>query len=234
MTKTLQAALAPLMIIGSFCNLGLFEYPLGHSWLYLSCLYFLVIWSFLTYSVYYPVYSKVGRLLHPTIILAKITILIAAITSILVSFFYSKELKMCLRELSLVDDVMEAVGAPKEYQRLRKWIIRITILWIVYVFQNLVEVIYYNWFILDSDFDTICGMCSLNYPDLIHVLNALIWGTILGYTSSRFHQVNGRLHILYSYLFENNAYYRGQNRSIVVCQWITEPVDRKQYMWILM
>ncbi|KYQ53602.1 hypothetical protein ALC60_00517 [Trachymyrmex zeteki] len=90
MTKTLQAALAPLMIVGSFCSLGLFEYPLGHSWSYLSCLYVLAIWSFFTYSVYYPFYSEVRTLMHPAVFSMQITILITAITSILVSLFYSK------------------------------------------------------------------------------------------------------------------------------------------------
>jgi len=34
---------------------------------------------------------------------------------------------MYLRELSIVDDTLEALGVPKEYQRLRKWIIRLMI-----------------------------------------------------------------------------------------------------------
>ncbi|KYQ60739.1 hypothetical protein ALC60_00186 [Trachymyrmex zeteki] len=180
MTKTLQAALAPLMIIGSFCSLGLFEYPLGHPRPYLSYLYFLAIWSFLTYFIYYPVYLMAWRLIHPVTFLMQTTVLITAIISILVSFFYFKELKMCLHELSLVDDIMEAIGAPKEYQRLRKWIIRIIILWIVYIFQNLAEVIYFTWFGLNLDFDGIYKCCVINYPKFVHVLSALIWGTILG------------------------------------------------------
>ncbi|KYQ60005.1 hypothetical protein ALC60_00976 [Trachymyrmex zeteki] len=229
MTKTLQAALAPLMIIGSFCSLSLFEYPLGHSWSYLSCLYGLAIWSFLTYSIYYPIYSMGWRMMHLALYFYYIIILITAITSILASLFINetvvllyklsnynldeelrelilqfilqiklrevkfgvghfsygynfiwKELKMCLHELSLVDDVMEAVGAPKEYQRLRKRIIRITILWIVYIFQNFVEVIYFTSFVFDLDFDKICNICILSYPCFVHVLSALIWGTILG------------------------------------------------------
>ncbi|KYQ60740.1 hypothetical protein ALC60_00187 [Trachymyrmex zeteki] len=173
MTKTLQAALAPLMIIGSFCNLGLFEYPLGHSWLYLSCLYGIVMWSFLTYSVYYPFYWAFWRLIHPAAHLMYFTILIITIISIL-------ELKMCLHELSLVDDIMEAIGAPKEYQRLHKWIIRIIILWIIYFFQNFAIVIYFGWFDLDLDFVQIYKSCALYYPKIVHILSALIWGTILG------------------------------------------------------
>ncbi|KYQ53650.1 hypothetical protein ALC60_03885 [Trachymyrmex zeteki] len=137
---------------------------------------------------------------------------------------------MCLRELSLMDDIMEAIGAPKEYQRLRKWIIRIIILWIVYIFQYFAVFMYLSWFVFDSNFDRIYENLVIIYPIIVYVLSALIWGTILGYTSSRFHQVNDRLHVLYSDLFENNADYRRQNRSILVCQRITS----KQYIWIIM
>ncbi|KYQ58432.1 hypothetical protein ALC60_02579, partial [Trachymyrmex zeteki] len=86
-----------------------------------------------------------------------------------------KELKMCLHELSLVDNTIEAVGAPKEYQRLHKWISRIMM-----------------------------------------GLNALIWGTILGYICSRFHQVNDRLHVFYSDLFENNVDYKLYTSTIQI------------------
>ncbi|KYQ49673.1 hypothetical protein ALC60_11268 [Trachymyrmex zeteki] len=56
MTATLERALAPLMVIGSFCNLGMFEYPLGRPMPYFSYLYALAKWSFLMYYVYYPVF----------------------------------------------------------------------------------------------------------------------------------------------------------------------------------
>jgi len=44
---------------------------------------------------------------------------------------------MYLRELSIVDDTLEALGVPKEYQQLRKWIIRLMIGWIVHVLFSL-------------------------------------------------------------------------------------------------
>jgi len=37
---------------------------------------------------------------------------------------FLKELKMCLHELSIVDDTLEAFDVPKKYQRLRNWIIQ--------------------------------------------------------------------------------------------------------------
>jgi len=90
MTKTLQAALAPLIIFGSFFSLGLFEYPLGHSRPYLSCLYVLAIWSFLIYFNYYSFYY----ILYSTSEIMKYwrfhVVLITAILLILVSFFYFK------------------------------------------------------------------------------------------------------------------------------------------------
>ena len=54
MTETLERALAPLLIIGSFCNLCMIEYPRGQPRVYLSCLYALAKWGSLTYFFYYP------------------------------------------------------------------------------------------------------------------------------------------------------------------------------------
>ena len=56
MTETLERALAPLLIIGSFCNLCMIEYPRGQPRAYLSYLYALAKWCSLTYFCYYPLY----------------------------------------------------------------------------------------------------------------------------------------------------------------------------------
>ncbi|KYN38468.1 hypothetical protein ALC56_07157 [Trachymyrmex septentrionalis] len=56
MTETLERALAPLLIIGSFCNLCMIEYPRGQPRAYLSYLYALAKWCSLTYFCYYPIY----------------------------------------------------------------------------------------------------------------------------------------------------------------------------------
>ena len=88
MTKTLQIALASLLIIGSFCSLSMFEYPLGQSRPYLFCLYTSVTWSYLTYSYYYSYYidswdNKMSDWIE-------IITIITTITSILVNYFYFK------------------------------------------------------------------------------------------------------------------------------------------------
>ncbi|KYN39824.1 hypothetical protein ALC56_05764 [Trachymyrmex septentrionalis] len=238
MMTTLQAALKPLLILGSFFGLGFFEYH-GHSMPYLSCPYVLAISSLLMHFTYYPYLVRIFE--NPNNIFKywrDIVPFITAMTSILVSWIYFKELKMCLRELSLIDDTMEAIGSQKKYQRMRKWIIRITIGYIVYMFFkvtlfSLILKFYTDW--NDINFYIILfGMLLNYYPDFIQILSALIWGTILGYVSFRFHQVIDRLHVLYSGLFKNNANYRRQNRSNLECQRITDAEDRKQYIWILM
>ncbi|KYN38092.1 hypothetical protein ALC56_07492, partial [Trachymyrmex septentrionalis] len=153
-------------------------------------------------------------------------------------YAFLKELKMCLHELSLVDDTMEAVGSPKKYQWLRKWIIRIIIGYIVYMFHQFATCIYTTFIIEDQNiiknFDVICVSYLFNYGEYIYVLSVLIWGTILGYISFSFHQVNDRLHVLCSDLSENIAEYRKKDRSILVCQQIIEAEERKQYIWIIM
>ena len=55
----------------------------------------------------------------------------------------------------IVDDRLEALGAPKEYQRLRNWIIRI-IRWITYVFYQLAYLNFLAFFVLNYDINFTC------------------------------------------------------------------------------
>ncbi|KYN20540.1 hypothetical protein ALC57_07029, partial [Trachymyrmex cornetzi] len=144
------------------------------------------------------------------------------------------ELKICLHELSVVDDTLEALDAPKEYQRLRNWIIRIIIGYIVYIFFSMASSIYALFLgsVIPINF-VIYKIFLLQYPQFVIILSALIWGTILRYTSSRFHQVNNRLQVFCSDLFENNTD-RTQNRCILVRQRMTGVKNCKQYIWIIM
>ena len=101
---------------------------------------------------------------------------------------FLKELKMCLRKLAIVDDSLEALGAPKEYQRLRNWIIRIIVGWIVYIFYQLV----YTNFFLSFYFDvyltaswnniiyTTLFTFLLYYKENVIILSILISAAILG------------------------------------------------------
>ncbi|KYN06068.1 hypothetical protein ALC62_02979 [Cyphomyrmex costatus] len=152
---------------------------------------------------------------------------------------FLQELKICLHELSIVDDTLEVLGAPKKYRVLRKWILRILIGWDIYHIINFVKFTYA--FIVLYSFQKM-SFCHLYvifiyfYMNYIIASSALICGTVLRCTSSRFHQVNNLLRIIYSDIFENNADYRRtrQNRSILVSQRITGAKNRKQYIWIIM
>ena len=88
---------------------------------------------------------------------------------------------MHLRELSVVDDTLEALGAPKKYQWLRKWIIRLMIGWIVYVFCSLLllESVLRVDFGEDINFN-IYEIFVMFYSEYVNALSALIWGTIIG------------------------------------------------------
>ncbi|KYQ58877.1 hypothetical protein ALC60_02032 [Trachymyrmex zeteki] len=180
MTKTLQIALAPLSIIGAFCSLGIFEYPLGRPRPYFSCLYTLITWSCFTYSFYYPFYTEQWD--YKVADFMEIIIFTTSITSIFVSHFHFEELRMCLHELSVVNDTLEALSVPKEYQRLRNWTIRIIIGWIFYIFYILLLVTF-KWKIIHNKpmyFVDIYRIFLVYYPVFINILSALIWGIILG------------------------------------------------------
>ncbi|KYN28061.1 hypothetical protein ALC57_02497 [Trachymyrmex cornetzi] len=79
-TTTLEKALAPLMTIGAFCNLAMFEYPLGQSRTYITCLYGLAKWSLLIYYFYYPNYI-IGfeKKIYTLVIISLITIILIPI-----------------------------------------------------------------------------------------------------------------------------------------------------------
>ncbi|KYN14211.1 hypothetical protein ALC57_13586 [Trachymyrmex cornetzi] len=176
-TMTLERALAPLMTIGAFCNLAMFEYPLGQSRTYITCLYGLAKWSLLTYFIYYPNYINFFRI--KTIFILDIISLLTII-SIPVNICRFKELKICLRELAIVDHTLEAFGTPKEYQSLRSRIIRIIIGLIVYVCY----IVTYNAFITSFEYviswGEILDIFLLYYPYNVVVLSALISAAILG------------------------------------------------------
>ena len=95
---------------------------------------------------------------------------------------FLKELKMCLHELSLVDDTMEAIGLPKKHQRLRKWIIRITIGFIAYMFYHFVYkpvlfLISTNIYITRI---SVFEIFDFYFPLFVYISSALIWETIVG------------------------------------------------------
>jgi len=93
---------------------------------------------------------------------------------------FLKELKTCLRKLAIVDDSLEALGAPKEYQRLRNWIIRIIVGWIVYIFYELAYVNAVCWQYDITFWNIKLNTFLLDYPANVIILSALISAAILG------------------------------------------------------
>lgn len=88
MAKTIQVALSPLLIIGAFCGLGFLEYPVGQPRLYLTCLYFLIAWSFYIYLYYYfLIYTNYATTNVYILSWTNIIIILSATLSMFVSLF---------------------------------------------------------------------------------------------------------------------------------------------------
>ncbi|KYN17577.1 hypothetical protein ALC57_10154 [Trachymyrmex cornetzi] len=126
------------------------------------------------------------RALAPLKLYTEVFVPFVTIPLILISICRFKELKTCLRELAIVDHTLEVLGTPKEYHRLRNWIIRIIIGWIVWVFY---ELTYNNFFIffhlnIDINFTSVVNTMYIvilcNYPSYVIALSALISPAILG------------------------------------------------------
>jgi len=80
---------------------------------------------------------------------------------------------MCLHELSIVDDTLEALGVSKEYQQLRNWIIRIIFGWIVFIsITEVVEEII-NYTVYKVSVLNICVKFVFNIPKYVNLLNDL-------------------------------------------------------------
>ncbi|XP_029160045.1 uncharacterized protein LOC114932038 [Nylanderia fulva] len=172
MTETIQAALSPLLIVGSFCGLSFFEYPLGRPRLYLSSLYFLITWSLYVYLFYSLVYITKIYLVWTNLI-----VIICAIVSMFISLFRYKKLKTCLYKLSVVDDTLEMFGTSKEYRLLYKWTIKMTIGWIlITLFMNLCDIL---WDYQDFNISNIWIPFIANHMFHVNTLNGLIWAAIL-------------------------------------------------------
>lgn len=84
-----------------------------------------------------------------------------------------------MRKLSIVDDTLEVLGIPKNYQLLHKWMIGVIIGWILLAcFLNTLDGvwIYYE----QLNIITACLPFFLNYLLHVNTYNGLIWGVILG------------------------------------------------------
>ncbi|KYN05210.1 hypothetical protein ALC62_03883 [Cyphomyrmex costatus] len=234
MTISLQSSMAPLFIISSFHCLGLFEYPLGQSRLHFSCLYALALWSSYLFYCYIPQTIQLWQLNSRIFVIILYLYILMAFSSIFISFNRYKELKACLRELSIIDDTLEAIGVPKDYRILRNWIIRIIIGWITFLFIDLAIMNSLSIILLSKiSFQSLWMFFLPTNVGHIITLSALNCGIVLGYTSSRFRRVNEQLQVLCSDLFENNYKCRRQNRFILVRQRIARAKYHKQYVWIL-
>ncbi|XP_032681993.1 uncharacterized protein LOC116849182 [Odontomachus brunneus] len=228
MVKTIQAALAPLLIIGAFCSLCVFEYPLGRPRPYFTCLYFLIVWSTYTYIACYLLIDieDLFVIYWPSII-----IVMSSYGSMVVSLFRFKDLKTFLRKLSIVDDTLEALGTPKEYQKLYKWMIAVIIVWIVS--SNLLNGM--DALVEDEDKFNIMSVCIAlveNFLPHMGTINSVILGTVLGYMGSRFERVNKHIRNF----LENDAEHIGaKNTSIfIVRKRVVETEECSRRVWIIM
>ena len=92
---------------------------------------------------------------------------------------------MCLRKLTTVNDTLETLGAPKEYQRLRNWIIRIIIGMIGYVFYDAAFFMIYVFLLffpkyVNNIFCATLQIFLIKYPIYVIILDVLISAAIFG------------------------------------------------------
>ncbi|RLU19070.1 ObirGr22 [Ooceraea biroi] len=230
MMKTIQAALSPLLTIGSICGLAIFEYPPGRARPYFSCLYFSITWSLYVFLCYYLFYNNYAVVISWPIKVVMLT----TIVSVCDSLFHFKDLSTCLRKLSVVDDTLQVLGTPKEYRLLYKWTIGVIIGWIILAcFLNTIDsIVSYYYTREHSDIVRICVPFFTNHLFHVDTYSGLIWGTILGYTGSRFQRINEHI---YTLLSEDTKCIKRWDKLIPInYQSRAEAKDCKRYIWIIM
>ncbi|XP_012222837.2 putative gustatory receptor 28a [Linepithema humile] len=235
MTKTIQSALAPLLIICSFCGLSYLEYLIERSRPYFTCLYFLIKWSLYSYLFYHLIYTNPTAFIYFNL-LCKLEIFIILVST-LVNLLRHKELKTCLHRLSIVNNTLEVFGKPKDYQWLHKLTVRVIIIWIALVcFLDTLDIflLNYGYFSITHIFIPFVG----NYIDHINVLGCAMWGIILRYIGSRFQLINEHLESLVKNdikytkrenLILNEEYQKSQRRTKA-----NKIKKRRKSMWIIM
>ncbi|XP_026828173.1 uncharacterized protein LOC105276023 isoform X2 [Ooceraea biroi] len=148
--------------------------------------------------------------------------------------FIWKDLSTCLRKLSVVDDTLQVLGTPKEYRLLYKWTIGVIIGWIILAcFLNTIDsIVSYYYTREHSDIVRICVPFFTNHLFHVDTYSGLIWGTILGYTGSRFQRINEHI---YTLLSEDTKCIKRWDKLIPInYQSRAEAKDCKRYIWIIM
>ncbi|EZA58585.1 hypothetical protein X777_14748 [Ooceraea biroi] len=196
MMKTIQAALSPLLTIGSICGLAIFEYPPGRARPYFSCLYFSITWSLYVFLCYYLFYNNYAVVISWPIKVVMLT----TIVSVCDSLFHFKDLSTCLRKLSVVDDTLQVLGTPKEYRLLYKWTIGVIIGWIILAcFLNTIDsIVSYYYTREHSDIVRICVPFFTNHLFHVDTYSGLIWGTILGHIHLHLSHISHQLNKVFS------------------------------------
>ncbi|XP_011707022.1 PREDICTED: uncharacterized protein LOC105462193, partial [Wasmannia auropunctata] len=202
MTTAIQQALRPLFITGFIIGLGV--YPLkelkpGDGWIiYLSILYSVTIWFVYGYLFYYMVSSvSLRAIFRATISIVVMEInIITTITSVILSIYYEKRFRICMKKLAVVDDTLEELGTPKIYQEMHTWSKRVVIGWFVFsLATNFCDTKWWlhrketnSWgFIIPHLYNHTCHVNT--FVDLAFVIS--MW-----YIGSRFDKVNEHIQCL--------------------------------------
>ncbi|XP_072754244.1 uncharacterized protein [Anoplolepis gracilipes] len=159
--------------------------------------------------------------------------LVATITSAILSVYYDKRFRICMKKLAVVDDTLEELGSPKIYQNMYTWSKRTVIAWIVYSnAYNFYDVI---WWVNRKETASWAFIISylLNHPLHVNMLMDLIFITILWYIGNRFDKINEHMQH-----FLMNEHYGLRNRwkkPLIFHTYISSCTEKyKRVLWTLM
>ncbi|CAL1676355.1 unnamed protein product [Lasius platythorax] len=193
MANTIEKAVYPLLLTASVLGLGVYSPKKP----YLSILYNITVWIAYGCLYYYTVTTLKAEIWFQSIstMLYIQTGILAIITSIIMSVYQDKRFRIFMKRLAAVDDTLKELGTPEIYRQLHKYSKRVLIGWFVCTHMaNSFDTIW--WFYAMKDHRCIIIPYITNHFHHVHMLENLLFITLLWYIGTRFDKVNEHMRCL--------------------------------------
>ncbi|KAG7207312.1 hypothetical protein KM043_008979 [Ampulex compressa] len=180
--KSIHEAFLPLLIASWLIGLGIFEYPLGRQRILFSFAYIVMCWLLcgsLCFSTTIKVFFRTAALSST---LALNLNMLVYLFSTLATCYYHKEYCRCLTKLAAVDETLEKLGTRKDYRKVRRTAMAITIFWCLYC-----SVLCYISIMLRRNLKFIDAMliaAEINYPIFTNSINISKFGMLVRHVHS--------------------------------------------------
>ncbi|KAL6258496.1 hypothetical protein P5V15_010453 [Pogonomyrmex californicus] len=227
-------AIKPVALTAFIVGCGILKYPGNRPRFGLSIFYMLIVWSVYACVFYYTMIQfPPERLFNSFLTFFILTInLLVTIIHIIIIIRKRKKFVACIRKLELVDDTLEKLGMPKEFdilQNLTKWamIILIFIICISSILDSMLCVRIYN------NIKGILIPFVINYTIHINTLMDIKFILLLRHIGTRMDKMNDYIEQLLK--TEDYGIKCKWKKSFVVKNYYVRSIENSKHaLWTLM